>query len=248
MYIPTYGSGIIVVDVETQDLSYITTNEGLPNMYLYNMFLDKDNFLWMSSNQGILKYDPEKLKFKQYTPVDGTQEYEYNAGSAWQSDDGYIVMGGLNGINYFNPSTLNENRLPPKVLIKNINIGGINKKFESVSNNEHVDIEFKNNSISFEYLALNFRNTAQNQYRYKMEGYDSDWIEAGTRRFASYTNLPIGTYTFRVIGSNNDGVWNEIGASYKLNILPPWYRTYFAYGGYVLLLIFGFRSFGKVSG
>ena len=245
MYIPTYGSGIIVVDFETQDLSYITTNEGLPNMYLYNMFLDKDNFLWMSSNQGILKYDPEKLEFKQYTPVDGTQEYEYNAGSAWQSDDGYIVMGGLNGINYFNPSTLNENRLPPKVLIKNINIGGINKKFESVSNNEHVDIEFKNNSISFEYLALSFRNTAQNQYRYKMEGYDSNWIEAGTRRFASYTNLPIGTYTFRVIGSNNDGVWNEIGASYKLNILPPWYRTYFAYGGYVLLLIFGFRSFGK---
>ena len=135
--------------------------------------------------------------------------------------------------------------MPPKVLIQNINIGGINKKFESVTNNEHVDIEFKNNSISFEYLALSFRNTAQNQYRYKMEGYDSDWIEAGTRRFASYTNLPIGTYTFRVIGSNNDGVWNEIGASYKLNILPPWYRTYFAYGGYVLLLIFGFRSFGK---
>ena len=78
-----------------------------------------------------------------------------------------------------------------------------------------------------------------------MEGYDLDWIEAGTRRFVSYTNLPIGSYTFRVLGSNNDGIWNEVGASYKLNILPPWYRTYIAYGGYLLLLIFGFRSFGK---
>ena len=245
IYIPTYGNGILVVNLLTQEVSYITVNEGLPNMYLYNMFLDKDNFLWMSSNQGILKYDPKTLEFKQYTPVDGTQEYEYNAGTAWQSDDGYIVMGGLNGINYFNPSTLDENRSPPKVLIQNINIGGEINKFESVSNDEFVEIEFKNNSISFDYLALNFRNTDQNQYRYKMDGYDEDWIEAGTRRFASYTNLPIGSYEFRVLGSNNDGIWNEVGASYKLTILPPWYRTYFAYAVYILILIFGFSSFGK---
>ena len=245
LYIPTYGNGILVVDVSNQEVSYITVNEGLPNMYLYNMFLDKDNFLWMSSNKGILKYDPETLEFKQYTPVDGTQEYEYNAGTAWQSDEGYIVMGGLNGINYFNPSKLDENRLPPKVLIQNVNIGGNSNKFESVSNSEFDEIEFKNNSISFEYLALSFRNTEQNQYRYKMEGYDEDWIDAGTRRFASYTNLPIGSYTFRVLGSNNDGIWNEEGASYKLTILPPWYRTYAAYAGYIFLLVFGFRSFGK---
>ena len=245
LYIPTYGNGILVVDVSNQEVSYITVNEGLPNMYLYNMFLDKDNFLWMSSNKGILKYDPETLEFKQYTPVDGTQEYEYNAGTAWQSNEGYIVMGGLNGINYFNPSKLDENRLPPKVLIQNVNIGGNINKFESVSNSEFDEIEFENNSISFEYLALSFRNTEQNQYRYKMEGYDEDWIDAGTRRFASYTNLPIGSYTFRVLGSNNDGIWNEEGASYKLTILPPWYRTYAAYAGYIFLLVFGFRSFGK---
>ena len=245
LYIPTYGNGILVVDVSNQEVSYITVNEGLPNMYLYNMFLDEDNFLWMSSNKGILKYDPETLEFKQYTPVDGTQEYEYNAGTAWQSDEGYIVMGGLNGINYFNPSKLDENRLPPKVLIQNVNIGGNSNKFESVSNSEFDEIEFENNSISFEYLALSFRNTEQNQYRYKMEGYDEDWIDAGTRRFASYTNLPIGSYTFRVLGSNNDGIWNEEGASYKLTILPPWYRTYAAYAGYIFLLVFGFRSFGK---
>ena len=78
-----------------------------------------------------------------------------------------------------------------------------------------------------------------------MEGYDTDWIEAEDRRFASYTNLPIGSYTFRVQGSNNDGIWNEVGASYKLIILPPWYRTYTAYASYLILLVFGFRFFGK---
>ena len=154
-------------------------------------------------------------------------------------------MGGLNGINYFNPSKLDENRLPPKVLIQNITIGGKTMQFESVSNNVEEEIEFKNNSISFEYLALSFRNTKQNQYKYKMEGYDADWIEAEDRRFASYTNLPIGSYTFRVQGSNNDGIWNEVGASYKLTILPPWYRTYAAYASYIFLLAFGFRIFGK---
>ena len=78
-----------------------------------------------------------------------------------------------------------------------------------------------------------------------MEGYDQEWIEAVDRRFVSYTNLPIGSYTFKVQGSNNDGVWNEEGASFSFTILPPWYRTYFAYASYILLLAFGFRSFGR---
>ena len=94
-------------------------------MYLYSMFIDDENNIWASSNKGILKFHPEVLEFRQFTPVDGVQEYEYNAGSAWQSREGDIVMAGLNGINYFNPSKLNENVFPPKVLIQNINIGGI---------------------------------------------------------------------------------------------------------------------------
>ena len=245
IYIPTYGNGIMVVDLGKQEISFITVNEGLPNMYLYSMFIDDENNIWASSNKGILKFHPEVLEFRQFTPVDGVQEYEYNAGSAWQSRDGDIVMAGLNGINYFNPSKLNENVFPPKVLIQNINIGGIDFNFDLSSNNEYHEIEFKNNSISFDYLALSYRNTEQNKYKYKMEGYDDKWIEAGTRRFASYTNLPIGSYTFRVQGSNNDGVWNEEGASYMITILPPWYRTYAAYFSYFLILFLSVRSFGK---
>jgi hypothetical protein len=154
-------------------------------------------------------------------------------------------MGGLAGINYFNPKDISENSIPPKVIIQNINIGGVTYKLDAVSNNKVDEIKFQNNSISFEYVAFNFRNTEQNKYKYKMEGYDKGWIEAENRRFVSYTNLPIGSYTFKVQGSNNDGIWNKEGASYKLTILPPWYRTYFAYASYVLLLAFGFRSFGR---
>ena len=154
-------------------------------------------------------------------------------------------MGGLSGINYFNPTNIKENLSPPRVIIQNVNIGGTSYKLDAVSNDSYDEIKFKDNSLSFEYVAFNFRNTEQNKYKYKMVGYDQEWIEAVDRRFVSYTNLPIGSYTFRVQGSNNDGVWNEDGASFDFTILPPWYRTWYAYVSYVLLLAFGFRSFGK---
>jgi hypothetical protein len=209
------------------------------------MFKDENDNFWMSSNQGIIKYNPYNKLFRQYTPVDGVQDYEFNSGTADMNNSGFIAMGGLAGINYFNPKDISENSVPPKVIIQNISIGGVNYKLDAVSNNEVNEIKFINNSLSFDYVAFNFRNTDQNLYKYKMEGYDENWVEAGVRRFASYTNLPIGSYTFKVIGSNNDGVWNEVGASYKLTILPPWYRTYFAYATYIIILVLGFRSFVK---
>jgi len=245
LYFGTYGNGIVYVDLDTEDMGFITSNDGLPNMYLYNMFKDGDDNFWMSSNQGIIKYNPDNKNFRQYTPIDGVQDYEFNSGTADVNEYGFIAMGGLAGINYFNPKDISENSTPPKVIIQNINIGGVDYTLDAVSNNEVNEIEFNNNSISFDYVAFNFRNTDQNQYKYKMEGYDEDWVEAGVRRFVSYTNLPIGTYTFRVLGSNNDGIWNEEGASYKLTILPPWYRTYFAYATYILIFVLGFRSFIK---
>ena len=245
LYFGTYGNGMLFIDLNSEDIGFITSNDGLPNMYLYNMFKDEDNNFWMSSNQGIIKYNPYTKKFRQYTPTDGVQDYEFNSGTADVNESGFIAMGGLAGINYFNPENISENSIPPKVIIQNINIGGVTYKLDAVSNNKVDEIKFQNNSISFEYVAFNFRNTEQNKYKYKMEGYDKGWIEAENRRFVSYTNLPIGSYTFKVQGSNNDGIWNKEGASYKLTILPPWYRTYFAYASYVLLLAFGFRSFGR---
>ena len=245
LYFGTYGNGMLFIDLNSEDIGFITSNDGLPNMYLYNMFKDEDNNFWMSSNQGIIKYNPYTKKFRQYTPTDGVQDYEFNSGTADVNESGFIAMGGLAGINYFNPENISENSIPPKVIIQNINVGGVTYKLDAVSNYKVDEIKFQDNSLSFEYVAFNFRNTQQNKYKYKMEGYDKDWIAAEDRRFVSYTNLPIGSYTFRVQGSNNDGVWNEEGASYKLTILPPWYRTYFAYASYVLLLAFGFRSFGK---
>ncbi len=245
LYFGTYGNGILFVNIKTEDIGFITSNEGLPNMYLYNMFKDKNNNFWMSSNQGIIKYNPERKIFRKYTPVDGVQGFEFNANTSAMSEDGFIAMGGLDGMNYFSPEKVSSNSEPPKVLIQNVNIGQKKYKIDASTYIKEEEINFSENSISFDYVAFNFRNTEENRYKYKMEGYDKDWIDADDRRFVSYTNLPIGSYTFKVQGSNNDGVWNEEGASFTFTILPPWYRTYLAYASYLILLAFGFRAFGK---
>jgi len=245
LYFGTYGNGILYVNVSNEDIGFLTSNEGLPNMYLYNMFKDKNDNFWMASNQGIIKYNPITKKFRKYTPVDGVQGFEFNANTSAISEDGYIAMGGLDGLNYFLPEEVSANSDPPKVIIQNVTIGQNTFKIDASSYTKEDDINFSDNSVSFEYLAFNYRNTDQNRYKYKMIGYDTDWIDAVDRRFVSYTNLPIGSYTFKVQGSNNDGVWNEIGASFSFTILPPWYRTYTAYFSYFILLVLGFRTFGK---
>ena len=245
LYFPTYGNGILYVNVSSEDIGFITSNDGLPNMYLYNMFKDKNDNFWMASNQGIIKYDPVTKKFRKYTPVDGVQGFEFNANTSAMSSDGHIAMGGLDGLNYFLPEEVSANSTPPKVIIQNVTIGQNRYKVDASYFIKDEDVNFSDNSISFEYVAFNYRNTEQNRFKYKMEGYDSEWIDAIDRRFVSYTNLPIGSYTFKVQGSNNDGVWNEEGASYSFTILPPWYRTYAAYASYLILLAFGFRAFGK---
>ena len=97
-------------------------------------------------------------------------------------------------------------------------------------------VEYNNNNLAFDFVAFNFRDAAKNKYAYKMEGYDDDWIYAGTRRFASYTNLREGTYTFKVKAANSDGVWNEEGASMVIKILPPIWRTWWAYLLYAIVI------------
>jgi len=244
-YLATYGNGMLYINLENEDIGFVTTNEGLPNMYLYSTHSDENGNLWMSSNYGIIKYNVNTKLFRNYTPIDGVQDFEFNGKSSHQSTEGMISMGGLFGVNYFNPNTIVETSKAPKVIIQKISIGGTEYNLDSKDNINYQDIAFKDNSLAFDYVAFSYRNPENNSYRYKMEGFDRDWTEAGNRRFVSYSNLPIGSFIFRVQGSNDEGIWNDKGASYRVTILAPWYRTYTAYGSYLILFIIGINLFGK---
>jgi ligand-binding sensor domain-containing protein len=228
-FIATYGNGLIKVDLEKQTKVFLTLQDGIPNLYLYDIHAGKDNILWISSNFGLIRYNPYTNQFKTFGPEEGVQDYEFNSTSSFKTDQDEILFNGVSGLNYFYSDSIKVNTVPPNVIIQKFASKDTVIYIESSSTAKPIEIEYKSNNLSFEFLAFNFRDATKNQYAYKMEGYDDDWIHVGSRRFASYTNLREGTYTFRVKAANSDGVWNEVGASVVIIIAPPIWRTWWAY-------------------
>ena len=156
-----------------------------------------------------------------------------------------MYFGGTNGFNAFYPDQIKDNHIAPPVVItdfqlanKPVPIGGDSVLQQSILETDELVLSYLDRVFSFEFAALNFRAPEKNRYKYKMEGFEEDWNEVdSTRRFATYTNLDPGDYVFRVIASNNDGVWNEEGASIKISVTPPWWETtWFRIGMAVLVL------------
>ena len=227
-WLTTYGEGFTRYDMSTGDIKHYGINDGLPNSYLYCIFEDKSGYLWMSSNYGIIRFDPKSESFRQFGIADGIQNFEYNSESFAQGDDGTLFFGGLSGANYFNPNTLKDNPNEPIILIESFSKSdSIFAVHKSNNSNELYNIYYYEKDLSFNFAAIDFRNPSRNQHAYMMEGYDDYWHYSNDRRYASYTNLPPGDYTFRVKGSNNDEVWNKEGASLNIRIHPaPWETTW----------------------
>ncbi|MBA7592246.1 hypothetical protein ES708_34424 [subsurface metagenome] len=145
-----------------------------------------------------------------------------------------FFFGSVNGLIIFDPNDLFYNTTPPKVVISGLKLfnreidvfqeGTVLEKHISLT--DIIRLNYKQNMVSFEFTAINMINPEKNQYAYKMEGFDQDWHYVGTKREATYTNLDPGRYTFQVIASNNDGIWNNTGQSIDVHILPPWWMTW----------------------
>ena len=213
----------------------------------YGILEDDQGNLWFSTNKGIAKFDPQTAQFRSYDTRDGLQNYNH---FAWyQTKRGEMLFGG-DGLTIFEPEHITDNpHIPPIVFTdfhisyKPVNIGEDAPLKKSISEAKTITLSYKQNVFSFEFAALDYTLPEKNQYAYMLEGFDKEWVYSGTRRFASYTNLPGGTYTFRVKGSNNDGVWNEDGAAIRIIITPPPWKTWWAYTLYVLAAggaIFGY--------
>jgi len=147
----------------------------------------------------------------------------------------------VNGLNVFNPNNIRQNSFIPKLTFTSVNLTGEKLSKEiyngSVELLDEIYLSYDQNNISFEFAAMEFTNPKKNQYAYKMEGFDTDWIYTGNQRLANYTNLDPGEYVFQVRGSNNDGIWNEEGRSIKITVTSPPWKTWWAYTLYILALI-----------
>ncbi len=228
LWIGTGGGGLNGFDRENETFVRYGTDDGLLNEVVYGILEDTSGNLWISTNNGLSRFNPAKTTFKNYTVQDGLQSDEFNGGAYFRSARGEMFFGGINGINAFYPEQIRDNPHIPPIVITSFR--KLNREMilpKSISDIDELTLSYRDYVFSFEFAALDYTAPEKNMYAYKMEGLDENWIytDAG-KRFANYTTLPPGTYTFRVKGSNNDGVWNEEGASIKIIITPPFWKAW----------------------
>ena len=227
--------------------------DGLANNFIYGIEEDDKGNLWLSTNNGLSKFNPENETFKNYYYEDGLQGNEFNQ-NAYARDPatGRLLFGGPNGFNIFHPDSLKDNLYtPPIVLTKYLRFNTDDEEGKpiiekGISERDSILLTYKDNIVTLEFAALNYYNSNENQYRYKLEGFNKNWIQLGNDHSVTFTNLSPGDYTLRVIGSNNDGVWNEEGRSLFIEVTPPWWRTNVAYAIYIISflgLLYGLRKF-----
>jgi signal transduction histidine kinase len=227
VWVGTWGGGLNYFDRVTQTFAHYTEKGGLPNDTVYGILADAAGFLWLSTNNGLSKFDPHTETFQNYDVSDGLQSNEFDAGAYFQSSSGEMFFGGVGGFNAFVPEQIKPNpHIPPIVITAFSQFNQVVRT--DLPADEHMQLSYQNNFISFEFAALDYNASDKNQYAYKMEGLDQDWVYAGTRRHADYPNLRPGDYVFRVKGSNNDGIWNEEGIAIHIMVTPPfWERWWF---------------------
>jgi PAS domain S-box-containing protein len=229
-------AGLDRFDPATQAMTHFQESDGLANNNVLCMLEDSQGRLWISTNRGLSRFDPRDQSFRNYYAPDGLQSNEFDSGSCALSRAGEMYFGGQSGLNVFRPQAILDNPLPPPVAITAFRV--FNEPTPAdLSGETPIQLTYNQNFIGFDFVALDFHTPQHNQYAYMLEGFDKDWVMAGTRRYASYTNLPGGNYTFRVKASNNDGVWNEVGAAVPIHIIPPIWETWWFQAAGVLGLL-----------
>lgn len=240
LWVGTNGNGLKKYEILKNKVTSYNISNGLPNNVIYAILNDKAGNLWFSSNKGITKFnmnDENKRYIETYTSYSGLQAFEFNTGAYYKDKDGTLYFGGLEGVNWFDPSELTRNQAKPKTVISKFEIFGKEQPMVNGSSFSH-----EKNTMTFTFAGLHFSQPERNFYRYKLLNHDADWSFPEYSNTAHYTNLPPNDYTFMVLSSNYDGVWNKEPVSYSFQILNPWYATNFARTMYALglmVLIFG---------
>jgi ligand-binding sensor domain-containing protein len=230
--------GLILYDRESDKIiRHWTSKDGLPNNVVYAVVKDKNNKLWLSTNNGLSCFDPLAGKFKNYDAGYGLQGMEFNTASCYNDQQGNLYFGGVNGFSVFDPQTISPNSYTPDVKVTSIKIFDKELKSDvSFPFINKVELNHDQNFVTIDFTALNYSHTEKNNYAYMLKGVDEDWILSGNRNFASYTQLPPGNYEFKVKAANSDGVWNNNETRIQVIIHPPFWLTWWFKLAAVLLL------------
>jgi two-component system, sensor histidine kinase ChiS len=244
-------NGVAQFDKTTGKFTHYGTAQGLANETVTGIAEDASGNLWFTTLNGLSRFNPKTQQFRTFTKRNGLAGNIMSKPVIHASANGKLFVGSTEGLAVFDPGHLLENTLVPGVYLTDLKVFNksvsIDPQGSLLTSHIHgakaLQFGYKQTMFALDFAALNFRNSDANQYKFKMEGFDQDWIDAGSLRSATYTNLNPGHYRFVVTGSNNNGVWNQLGASIDIYVEPPPWRTWWAYtlyGAFVLAILYVF--------
>jgi len=246
------NAGLNRFDYETETFYRFTQEDGLPSDEINGILEDRRGNLWLGTGLGLAKLDPVSGSIRNYDENDGLPGSQFLRGSYSIAKNGEMFLGSTSGMISFFPDQIKDNPHVPQIVLTDFQIFNksvqIKKDSPSIAEDyflpkhindlKQIEVAYHQSIFSIEFAALDFRKPQKNQYAYKMENVDPEWVYTdASRRFATYTNLDPGEYTFRVKGSNNDGIWNKAGKSIKVIIIPPWWQSQIAYILYFLIFL-----------
>jgi signal transduction histidine kinase/ligand-binding sensor domain-containing protein/DNA-binding response OmpR family regulator len=254
LWLGTDGGGLNCFNISSKTFKTYNEQHGI-SAVVYGILEDDNEQLWLSTNNGIIKFSPQTLKSRVFTNLDNLQSTQFNYNAALKASDGKLYFGGINGFNSFYPDSLKENVLTSYISLtnfqlfnKDVIVGADESPLDRmIGFVDRIKLSHDQSVLSFEYAAMSYLAPEKIQYAYMMEGFDKTWNYVGSQRKATYTNLPPGTYTFKVKSTDIYGNWNEKTADMKVVVRPPFYRTTVAYILYLLLLVGGIITFRNFS-
>jgi ligand-binding sensor domain-containing protein/two-component sensor histidine kinase len=215
-------SGLNKLNVNTNTFTHFFEKDGLPNNVTYETLKDSNGNLWISTNGGISRFTINTGKFKNYTSEDGLQNNEFNSNAALKSKSGDFYFGGINGFTVFKPDKLKDDNVPPTVIISSFHVFDKHIPIPQTP----LNLPYDQNYISFQFTAFEYSSPEKIKFECRLDGFDTDWEKIGNRRFATYTNLDPGTYTFSVRATNADGYRSESETNLRFTIAPPFWKTW----------------------
>jgi signal transduction histidine kinase/ligand-binding sensor domain-containing protein/DNA-binding response OmpR family regulator len=240
MWIGTGGNGLVLLKRKNRTFRTFKETEGLLNGFIQTIIEDNGGKIWVSTNKSISYLDNKTGRFVNFTHYNGLQNNVFVHGAGLKSADGTLFFGGIEGFNYIHPKNLKKNNVPPRLVFTSLIVGDkliqANDK-EIISNDigvaKEIRLDYKQ-SLTLNFVALNYTSPEQNLYKYRLLGVDNNWVNGGNKSFATFTHLGPGDYTFEVKASNNNGIWSDKITSIRITVSPPYWRTYYAYFFYLV--------------
>ena len=245
MWIGTMERGLNKYNPKTKTFISYSEDNGLLNNTINFISTDSYGYIWLSTNQGIVRIDPDKELFKNFGKFNGLKTMEFNLASGIKLKSGEIVFGSINGFNIIEPQNIKYNKNRPKIVFrgldilnKAVKIGEDNSPLnENILLSQEIKLKYSQSVFTISYAALDYTISENNKYAYKLEGFDEEWNYVGTERKATYTNLDPGTYVFRLKASNENNIWNNDGISLTIHISPPFWMTWWFRALMILIVI-----------